>query len=65
MNFNLPNLRACLRAWLRLPPAFGMLERRLERLTFDLGCVQDRLSISAAFPRECEYQVPLVEIGVS
>ena len=57
MNLNLPNLRAYLRAWLRLPLAVGTLERRLERLTFDLGCVQDRLSVSAAFPRGCEYQV--------
>jgi hypothetical protein len=57
MNLNLPNLRAYLRAWLRLPLVLGTLERRLERLTFDLGCIQDRLSVSAVFPRECEYQV--------
>jgi hypothetical protein len=56
MNFDLASLRAYLRAWLRMPLTLGDLERRLERLTFDLGCVQDRLTASAAFPRGCEYQ---------
>jgi len=57
MNFDLASLRAYLRAWLRMPLTLGDLERRLERLTFDLGCVQDKLAASAAFPRGCEYQV--------
>jgi hypothetical protein len=57
MNFDPASLRAYLRAWLRMPLTLGDLERRLERLTFDLGCVQAKLNASASFPRECEYQV--------
>lgn len=57
MNFNFASLRAYIRSWLRMPLALDDLERRLERLTFDLGCVHDKLAASASFPRECEYQV--------
>lgn len=57
MKFTLANLRTYARAWLRLPLAVRNMESRLERLTFDLGCVQDKLHAAAAFPRDCEFQV--------
>ena len=57
MNFKLADLRAYARAWLRMPLAIRDIESRVERLTFNLGCVQDKLSLSAPFPRGCEYQV--------
>jgi hypothetical protein len=40
-----------------MPLAIRSMESRLERLTFDLGCVQDKLCASALFPRGCEYRV--------
>lgn len=57
MKFNLANLRAYARAWLRTPVAIHAIERRLERLTFDLGCVQDKLSTSGSFPHGSEFRV--------
>jgi hypothetical protein len=57
MKFNLANLWVYLRAWLRMPLAVRSIESRLERLTFDLGCVQARLCTSAPFPRGCEFRV--------
>ena len=57
MKFNLANLRTYVRAWLRMPLAIHSIESRLERLTFDLGCVQDKLNAAAPFPRGCEYRV--------
>ena len=57
MKFNLANLRTYVRAWLRMPLAIHSIESRLERLTFDLGCVQDKLNASAPFPRGCEFRV--------
>jgi hypothetical protein len=57
MNFNLANLRSYAWAWLRMPLAIRSIECQLERLTFDLGCVQDQLRASAPFPRGCEYRV--------
>lgn len=57
MNFNLASLKAYARACLRMPFAIRAIESRMERLTFDVGCVQDKLNASAAFPRGCEYRV--------
>jgi hypothetical protein len=57
MNFTAANLRAYLRAWLRMPFAIRSIETRMERLTFDLGCMEEKLSASAPFPRGCEYRV--------
>jgi hypothetical protein len=57
MNFNPANLKAYVRAWLRMPLALHALESRLERLTLDVGCLQDKLSAPAPFPRGCEYRV--------
>ncbi len=57
MNFDPTSLRAYIRSWLRMPLTLSDLERRVERLTFDVGRVRDKLSASASFPRECEYQV--------
>jgi hypothetical protein len=57
MNFKLADLKAYARAWLRMPLALRDLQNHVERLTYDLGCVQDKLSLSAPFPRGCEYQV--------
>jgi hypothetical protein len=57
MKFKIANLRAYARAWLRLPIATRALEERIEQLTFDLGCIQEKLSFSARFPRGCEYRV--------
>ena len=57
MNFNLANLKAYARACLRMPFTISALESRMERLTFDVGCVQDKLNASAPFPRGCEYRV--------
>ena len=57
MKFNLANLRAYAKAWLRAPFAIRAIESRTERLIFDLGCVQDKLNASASFPHGYEYQV--------
>lgn len=57
MRLSLSNLRAYARLWLRLPFTVREIQTSLERLTFNLGCVQNQLSESAPFPRGCEYQV--------
>lgn len=57
MKLSASNLWAYMRAWLRMPLFLRNVENRLERLTLDIGCIQDRLHISDPFPHGCEYQV--------
>jgi hypothetical protein len=40
-----------------MPLTIRSIESRLERLTFDVGCIQDKLCASAPFARGCEYRV--------
>ncbi len=57
MKFSQANLLAYIRAWLRMPLALKSMQARLDQMTFELGCVQTRLSENAPFPRGCEFQV--------
>ena len=57
MKFAPVNPLAYIRAWLRLPLALKTMQSRLDQVTFELGCVQTRLSENAPFPRGCEFQV--------
>ena len=56
MKFSQANLLAYIRAWLRMPLALKSMQARLDQMTFELGCVQTRLSENAPFPRGCEFQ---------
>jgi hypothetical protein len=57
MKLTPSNLLSYLRTWLRAPSTLRKIEARLERLTFDVGCLRDEVAQGQSFPRDCEYQV--------